>query len=184
MLHTSRVDYANDISIASSMFGSTTVHIRRICQQPKRYAELAGVGITLLMHRGRRRAVEGIVTSTAFLSSTILLAKAIVLHQLALRDYLLYVSRISRGHRLLRRVAARHQGRQAPRGAIRLDPRCGPDGASLTRRAYSRRGATNSRQTSRRNIKYSRYQDIARMGRRGLARGAIFTALLAVLYYI
>jgi len=141
MLHTSRVDYANDISIASSMFGSTTVHIRRICQQPKRYAELAGVGITLLMHRGRRRAVEGIVTGTALLSSTILLAKAIVIHQLALRDYLLYVRRISRGHRLLRRVAARLQRRQAPRGAIRLDPRCGPDGASLARRAYSRRGA-------------------------------------------
>jgi hypothetical protein len=34
------------------------------------------------------------------------------------------------------------------------------------------------------NIKYSRYQDIARMGRRELARGAIFTVLLAVLYYI
>jgi hypothetical protein len=32
------------------------------------------------------------------------------------------------------------------------------------------------------NIKYSRYQ--ARMGWRELARGAIFTALLAVLYYI
>ena len=121
--------------------------------------------------------MEGIVTGTAFLSSTILLAKAIVIHQLALRDYLLYVRRISRGHRLLRRVAARLQGRQAPRGAIRLDPRCGPDGVSLARRAYSRRGATNSRQTSRRNIKYSRYQDIARMGRRELARGAIFTAL-------
>jgi hypothetical protein len=29
----------------------------------------------------------------------------------------------------------------------------------------------------KRNIKYSRYQDIARMGRRELARGAIFTAL-------
>jgi hypothetical protein len=34
----------------------------------------------------------------------------------------------------------------------------------------------------KRNIKYSRYQDIARMGRRELARGAIFTAPLAVLY--
>jgi hypothetical protein len=33
----------------------------------------------------------------------------------------------------------------------------------------------------KRNIKYSRYQDIARMGRRELARGVIFTALLAVL---
>ncbi len=34
------------------------------------------------------------------------------------------------------------------------------------------------------DIKYSRCQDIAGMGRRELARGAIFTALLAVLYYI
>ena len=85
--------------------------------------------------------MEGIVTGTAFLSSTILLAKAVVIYQLALRDYLLYVRRISRGRSLLRRVAARLKGRQALRGAIRLDPRCGPDGASLARRAYSRRGA-------------------------------------------
>ncbi len=35
--------------------------------------------------------MEGIVTGTAFFSSTILLAKAVVAHQLALRDYLLYV---------------------------------------------------------------------------------------------
>jgi hypothetical protein len=35
--------------------------------------------------------VEGVVTGTAFLSSTIPLAKAIVIRQLALRDYLLYV---------------------------------------------------------------------------------------------
>jgi len=34
----------------------------------------------------------------------------------------------------------------------------------------------------KRNIKYSRYQVIARMDRRELARDAIFTALLAVLY--
>jgi len=61
----------------------------------------------VLMHRGGRRTVEGIVRGTAFLSSTILLAKAVVIHQLALRDYLLYVCRISCGHRLLRRVAAR-----------------------------------------------------------------------------
>jgi hypothetical protein len=61
----------------------------------------------VLMHRGGRQAMEGIVTGTAFFSSTILLAKAIVIHQLAPRGYLLYVRRISRGHRLLRRVAAR-----------------------------------------------------------------------------
>ncbi len=35
--------------------------------------------------------MEGIVTGTAFFSSIILLAKAVVIHQLALRDYLLYV---------------------------------------------------------------------------------------------
>jgi hypothetical protein len=81
------------------------------------------------------------VTGTVFLSLTILPAKAVVIHQLALRDCLFYVRRISRGHRLLRRVAARLQVGQAPRGAIRLDPRCGSDGASLARRAYSRRGA-------------------------------------------
>jgi len=51
--------------------------------------------------------VGGIVTGSAFLASTILLAKAVVIHQLALRDYLLYVCRISRGHCLLRRVAFR-----------------------------------------------------------------------------
>ena len=51
--------------------------------------------------------MEGIVTGTAFFSSTILLAKAVVIHQLAPRDYLLYVCRISRGHCLLRRVAFR-----------------------------------------------------------------------------
>jgi hypothetical protein len=35
--------------------------------------------------------VEGIVTGTAFLSSTILLAKAIVIHQLALRASSMFV---------------------------------------------------------------------------------------------
>ncbi len=34
------------------------------------------------------------------------------------------------------------------------------------------------------NIKYSRYQDVARMGWREQARGAISAALLAALYYI
>lgn len=36
----------------------------------------------------------------------------------------------------------------------------------------------------KKNIKYSRCQDTARLGRREPARGAIFTAPLAVLYYI
>jgi hypothetical protein len=35
--------------------------------------------------------VEGVVTGTAFFSSTILLAKAVVVHQLALRDYFMFV---------------------------------------------------------------------------------------------
>ena len=118
--------------------------------------------------------MEGIVTGTTFLSSTILLAKAIVIHQLALRDNLLYVRRISRGHRLLRRVAARLQVRQAPRGAIRLDPRCGPD-APLWPAALI--AAAEPTYNFVANIKYSRYQDIARMDRRELARGVIFTVL-------
>ncbi len=43
--------------------------------------------------------------------------------------------------RPLSTTSSRLQGRRAPRGAMRLDPRCGPDGASPARRAYSRRGA-------------------------------------------
>jgi hypothetical protein len=115
------------------------------------------------------------VTGTAFLSSTILLAKAVVIHQPAPRDYLLYVRRISRG----RRVAARLQGRQAPRGAIRLDP-----AVALTAPLWPAVliAAAEPTYKSAANIKYSRYQDMARMGRRELARGAVFTALLAVLY--
>jgi hypothetical protein len=34
----------------------------------------------------------------------------------------------------------------------------------------------------RRNVKYSRHQDIVRMGWRELARSALLTALLATLY--
>jgi hypothetical protein len=64
---------------------------------------------------------------------------------------------------------------------MRLDPRCGPDGA---RPAAPAAEPTYKFAAIKRNIKYSRYQNIARMGRRELARGAIFTALLAVLYYI
>jgi hypothetical protein len=61
---------------------------------------------------------------------------------------------------------------------VALYPRCGLDGASLARRAYSRREtAYKFAANIKRNIKYSRYQDIARMGRRELARGAVFTAL-------
>ncbi len=123
--------------------------------------------------------MEGIVTGTAFLSSTILLAKAIVIHQLALRDYLLYVRRISRGHRLLRRVAFRdgepHVALYVWIPAVALTAPLWP--AALIAAA----GPTHNFVA---NIKYSRHQDIAKMGRRELARGAIFTAPLAVLYYI
>jgi hypothetical protein len=129
------------------------------------------------MHRGGRRAVEGIVTGTVFLSSTILLAKAVVVHQLALRDCLFYVRRISRGHRLLRRVAFRdvelHVALYVWISAVALTAPLWP--AALI-------AAAEPTYKFAANIKYSRYQDVARMGRRELARGAVFTALLAVLY--
>jgi len=128
--------------------------------------------------------MEGIVTGAALLSSTIPLAKAIVIHQLALRDYFLYVRRISRGHRLLRRVAARLQGRQAPRGAIRLDPRCGPDGASLARRAYSRRGAylqIRGKHLKHQVLPLSRHSED---GPAGAGERRHLHGPLAVLYYI
>ncbi len=121
--------------------------------------------------------MEGIATGTAFLSSTILLAKAVVIHQLALRDYLLYVRRLSRGHRLLRRVAFRdvkpHVAPYVWIPAVALTAPLRP--AALI-------AAAEPTYKFAANIKYSCYQDIARMSRRELARGAIFTALLAVLY--
>ncbi len=134
----------------------------------------------VLIHRGGRRAVEGIVTGTAFFSSTILLAKAIVIHQLALRDCLLYVRRISCGHRLLRRVALRdvkpHVALYVWISAVALTAPLWP--ATLIAAAEP----TYKFAANIRNIKYSCYQDVAGMGRRELAGGAIFTALLAVLY--
>jgi hypothetical protein len=134
------------------------------------------------MHRGGRRAVEGIVTGTAFFSSTILLAKAVVIHQLALRDYLLYVRRISRSHRLLRRVAFRdvkpHVAPCVWIPVVALTASLWP-AALIAAAEPTYKFAANIR-----NIKYFRYQDTAGMGRRELARGAIFTVLLAVLYYI
>ncbi len=120
------------------------------------------------------------MTGTAFFSSTIFLAKADVIHRLALRDYLLYVCRISRGHRLLRRVAFRDvKPHVAPCVWIPDVALTAPlrPAALIAAAEPIYKFAANIR-----NIKYSCYQDTARMGRRELARGAIFTALLAVLY--
>jgi hypothetical protein len=123
--------------------------------------------------RGGRRVVEGVVTGIAFFSSIILLAKGVVIHQLALRDY--YVRRISRGHRLLRRDAFRdvklHVALYVWLPAMALTAPLWP--AALI-------AAAEPTYKSAANIKYSRYQ--ARVGRRELARGAVFTVLLAVLY--
>jgi len=118
--------------------------------------------------------VERVATGTAFLSSTILLAKAVVIRQLALRDY--YVRRISRGHRLLRRVAFRdvklHVALYVWISVVALTAPLWP--AALIAAAEPTHNFVA-------NIKYSRYQDIARMGQRELARRVIFTALLAAL---
>ena len=99
------------------------------------------------------------MTGTAFLSSTILLAKAIVIHQLALRDYLLHVRRISRGHRLLRRVAFRfvkpHAALCVWIPAVALTTPLWP-AAFIAAAEPTYKFAANIK----RNIKYSRYQDI------------------------
>jgi hypothetical protein len=94
----------------------------------------------VLMHRGGGgRAVEGIVTGTAFFSSTILLAKAVVIHQLALRDYFMFVGyHVATAYYVESRLAFRDVKLHV---ALYVCLRCGPDGASLARRAYSRRGA-------------------------------------------
>jgi len=129
--------------------------------------------------------VEGIVTGTAFLSSTILLAKAVVFHQLVLRDYLLYVRRISVAtayyveSRLALRDVKPHVALYVWIPAVALTAPLWP-AALIAAAEPTYKFAANIK----RNIKYSRCQDTARLGRRELARGAIFTALLAVLYYI
>jgi len=64
---------------------------------------------------------------------------------------------------------------------MRLDPRCGLDGA-WPAALIAAAEPTYKFAAIKRSIKYSCYKDMARMGRRELASGAIFTALLAVLY--
>ncbi|MFZ8840729.1 MAG: hypothetical protein ACO2PM_17800 [Pyrobaculum sp.] len=49
------------------------------------------VSYAALMHRGRGRSVEGVMTGTVLLSSAFLLVKAVVAHQLGPKDYLLYL---------------------------------------------------------------------------------------------
>ncbi len=116
------------------------------------------------------------MTGTAFLSSTILLAKAVVVYQLALRDYLLYVRRISRGRRVAFRGVKPHVAPYVWISAVALTAPLWP-AALIAAAEPTYKFAANIR-----NIKYSCYQDMARMGRREMARGAIFTALPAVLY--
>ena len=116
--------------------------------------------------------MEGVVTGIAFLSSTILLAKAIVIHQLALRDYLLYVRRMATAYYVESRLAFRdvkpHVALYVWIPAVALTAPLWP--AALI-------AAAEPTYKFAANIKYSRYQDMTRMGRRELARGAIFTAL-------
>jgi len=126
--------------------------------------------------------VEGIVTGTAFLSSTILLAKAVVIHQLALRASSMFVGyHVATAcfveSRLAFRNAKPHVALYVWIPAVDLTAPLWP-AALIAAAEPTYKFAANIK----RNINYSRYQDIARMGRRELARGAIFTALLAVLY--
>jgi len=187
------------LSTSSTTTGTPAVLFVRNSQNPHADAAAAlgwwslpayAIGLLLfasyavLMHRGRRRTVEGIVTGTAFLSSTILLAKAIVIHQLALRASSMFVGyHVATAYYVESRLAFRdvkpHVALYVWIPAVALTAPLWP-AALIAAAEPTYKFAANIK----RNIKYSRYQDIARMGRRGLARGAIFTALLAVLYYI
>ena len=123
--------------------------------------------------------MEGIVTGTAFFSSTILLAEAVVIHRLALRS-LLCSSDITwppptTSSRGLPSGTSSPTWRYTSVSAVALTAPLWP--AALI-------AAAEPTYKFAANIKYSRYQDVARMGRRELARGAFFTALLAVFYYI
>ena len=119
--------------------------------------------------------MEGIVTGTAFLSSTILLAKAIVIHQLALRSLLCSSDITWLPSRGLPSGTSSSAWRYTSVSAVALTAPLWP--AALI-------AAAEPTYKFAANIKYSRYQDMTRMGRRELARGAVFTALLAVFYYI
>ncbi len=121
--------------------------------------------------------MEGIATGTAFFSSTVLLAKAVVVHQLALRDYLLSVGYHAATAYYVESPLGTSSPHVAPYVWISAVALTAPLRPAALIAAAEHKFAANIR-----NIKYSRYQDIARVGRRELARGAIFTVLLAVLY--
>lgn len=145
------------------------------------------VAYAVLMHTGRGRTVAGVVTGTALLSSTFLLVKAIAAHQLEPRDYLLYLLfvgyHVATAYYVESRLAFRNVKPHAalyvwiPAAALAaaLWP---PSAVAALEPTYKFLANV------RRNVKYSRYEDITKMGWREFARSALFTALLAVLYHL
>ena len=141
----------------------------------------------VFMHRGRGRSVEGVVTGTALLSSTILLVKAIVAHQMVLRDYLLYLLFVGYHaatacyveSRLAFRNVKPHVALYIWTPAVALTAPFWP-AALIAAAEPTYKFAANVKK----NVKYSHYQDIAKMGWQEMARDAVFTTLLAALYYV
>jgi hypothetical protein len=126
------------------------------------------------------------VTGTALLSSTFLLVKAVVVHQLGPKDYLLYLLfagyHVATAYYVESRLAFRnvkphivlYVWASVAVFAALLWP------STLLASAEPLYKFLNVKS----NVKYSRYEDIAKMGWKELARSAFFTALLAVVYNI
>ncbi|MEM4650234.1 MAG: hypothetical protein QW086_00235 [Pyrobaculum sp.] len=145
------------------------------------------VSYATLMHRGRGRSVEGVVTGTALLSSTFLLVKAVVTHQLGPKDYLLYLLfvgyHVATAYYVESRLAFRNV---KPHMALYVWAPVAVFAALLwpSTLLASAEPLYKFLKNVKSNVKYSRYEDITKMGWKELARSAFFTALLAVVYNI
>jgi len=145
------------------------------------------VAYTVLMHLGRGRAVEGVVTGTALLASLFLVVKAITAQQLGPRDYLIYALfttyPVATAYYVESRLAFRDV---KPHTALRIWTPVAVFVALLWPPSLlaSAEPFYKFLKNIKTNVKYSQYVDIVKMGWRELARSALFTTILAALYYL
>jgi hypothetical protein len=124
------------------------------------------------------------VTGTALLSSTFLLVKAVVAHQLGPKDYLLFVGyHVATARYMESRLAFRNV---RPHMALYAWAPVAVFAALLwpSTLLASAEPLYKFLKNVKSNVKYSRHEDIAKMGWRELAKSAFLTALLAVVYNI
>jgi hypothetical protein len=124
------------------------------------------------------------VTGTALLSSTFFLVKAVVAHQLGPKDYLLFVGyHVATARYVESRLAFRNV---RPHMALYAWAPVAVFAALLwpSTLLASAEPLYKFLKNVKSNVKYSRHEDIAKMGWREFARSAFFTALLAVVYNI